>query len=159
MGTLQYLSPEAIDGGAKGIDVDTRTDVYALGVVLFELLVGRLPFTGGDTAQLLGRVLTGEPPRPSAAFDSLSKGERARAAGLRGTDPADAPALAARGARLDRAEGGRARPGPALRVGRRARAPTSAARSTTSRSRRRRPASSTARSKFVRRHKARRGVR
>jgi non-specific serine/threonine protein kinase/serine/threonine-protein kinase len=40
VGTLQYLSPEAIEGGAKGIDVDTRTDVYALGVVLFELLVG-----------------------------------------------------------------------------------------------------------------------
>jgi len=87
VGTLQYLSPEAIDGGPKGIDVDTRTDVYALGVVLFELLVGRLPFTGGDTAQLLGRVLTGEPPRPSTAFDSLPKDERDRAARVRGTDP------------------------------------------------------------------------
>jgi serine/threonine protein kinase/tetratricopeptide (TPR) repeat protein len=87
VGTLQYLSPEAIEGGAKGIDVDTRTDVYSLGVVLFELLVGRLPFTGGDTAQLLGRVLTGEPPRPSTAFDSLPKDERTRTALVRGTDP------------------------------------------------------------------------
>jgi non-specific serine/threonine protein kinase/serine/threonine-protein kinase len=87
VGTLQYLSPEAIEGGAKGIDVDTRTDVYALGVVLFELLVGRLPFTGGDTAQLLGRVLTGEPPRPSTAFDSLSKDEREQAAKARSSDP------------------------------------------------------------------------
>ena len=88
VGTLQYLSPEAIDGGARGIDVDTRTDVYALGVILFELLVGRLPFTGEDTAQLIGRVLTGEPPRPSVALDALSEGERAAAARLRGTDPA-----------------------------------------------------------------------
>jgi serine/threonine protein kinase/tetratricopeptide (TPR) repeat protein len=87
VGTLQYLSPEAIDGGAKGIDVDTRTDVYALGIVLFELLVGRLPFTGGDTAQLLSRVLTGEPPRPSTAFDALSKDERAATARARATDP------------------------------------------------------------------------
>jgi eukaryotic-like serine/threonine-protein kinase len=86
VGTLQYLSPEAIDGGARGIDVDTRTDVYALGVILFELLVGRLPFTGEDTAQLIGRVLTGEPPRPSVALDSMAPGERAAAARLRGTD-------------------------------------------------------------------------
>jgi non-specific serine/threonine protein kinase/serine/threonine-protein kinase len=88
VGTLQYLSPEAIDGGARGIDVDTRTDVYALGVILFELLVGRLPFTGEDTAQLIGRVLTGEPPRPSVALAAMDDGERAAAARLRGTDPA-----------------------------------------------------------------------
>ena len=86
VGTLQYLSPEAIDGGARGIDVDTRTDVYALGVILFELLVGRLPFTGEDTAQLIGRVLTGEPSRPSVALDAMAPGERAAAARLRGTD-------------------------------------------------------------------------
>jgi eukaryotic-like serine/threonine-protein kinase len=88
VGTLQYLSPEAIDGGARGIDVDTRTDVYALGVILFELLVGRLPFTGEDTAQLIGRVLTGEPPRPSTALAAMDEGERAAAARLRGLDPA-----------------------------------------------------------------------
>jgi len=88
VGTLQYLSPEAIDGGARGIDVDTRTDVYALGVILFELLVGRLPFTGEDTAQLIGRVLTADPPRPSTALDAMSEGERAAAARLRGLDPA-----------------------------------------------------------------------
>ncbi|HET9315700.1 MAG TPA: tetratricopeptide repeat protein, partial [Vicinamibacteria bacterium] len=88
VGTLQYLSPEAIDGGSRGVDVDTRTDVYALGVMLFELLVGRLPFTGEDTAQLIGRVLTGEPPRPSVALDAMAEGERAAAARLRGTDTA-----------------------------------------------------------------------
>ena len=88
VGTLQYLSPEAIDGGARGIDVDTRTDVYALGVILFELLVGRLPFAGEDTAQLIGRVLTGEPPRPSTALAAMTEGERAAAARLRGLDPA-----------------------------------------------------------------------
>lgn len=43
VGTLQYMSPEQIAGNVR--DLDTRTDVYGLGIVIFELLTGRLPFS------------------------------------------------------------------------------------------------------------------
>ena len=42
IGTLQYMSPEQLDGGSH--ELDTRSDVYALGIVLFELLCGQLPY-------------------------------------------------------------------------------------------------------------------
>src|SRR5688500_4387868 len=73
LGTPEYMSPEQAEGS---VDVDTRTDVYALGVVLYELLCGALPF---DPASLRGaghaeiqRILRDvEPPRPSAKLSSL----------------------------------------------------------------------------------------
>ncbi|PRQ07620.1 serine/threonine protein kinase [Enhygromyxa salina] len=60
-GTPEYMSPEQ----AQGEHVDHRVDVYALGVIMFELLVGRVPFTGGTFMGILSKQMFDVPPRPS----------------------------------------------------------------------------------------------
>jgi serine/threonine-protein kinase len=59
VGSPLYMSPEQLDS-AKG--VDARTDIWALGVVLYELLTGRTPFGGDSIAQLVSGVLHSDPP-------------------------------------------------------------------------------------------------
>jgi serine/threonine protein kinase len=57
MGTAAYMSPEQ----AKGRPVDRRTDIFAFGAVLYEMLTGRATFEGDDVTEILGRVVTAEP--------------------------------------------------------------------------------------------------
>ena len=60
MGTATYFSPEQ----AQGLDVDGRSDIYALGVVLYEMLVGRPPFVGDTPVSIAYQHVQETPPRP-----------------------------------------------------------------------------------------------
>ncbi|HUH01334.1 MAG TPA: serine/threonine-protein kinase [Kofleriaceae bacterium] len=60
-GTPEYMSPEA----ARGEDVDSRADVYSLGVILFDMVCGRPPFEAQAAAEVLAMHINKEPPVPS----------------------------------------------------------------------------------------------
>ncbi|WP_412078233.1 Stk1 family PASTA domain-containing Ser/Thr kinase [Streptomyces xanthophaeus] len=70
LGTVSYLAPEQIENGVT----DTRVDVYACGVVLYEMLTGGKPHTGGSPAQVLYQHLNEDVPPPSAAVPRLPAG-------------------------------------------------------------------------------------
>jgi serine/threonine protein kinase len=58
LGTFQYMAPEQIEG----LEADARTDIFAFGALLFEMLTGRTAFEGKTRASLLGAILKDEPP-------------------------------------------------------------------------------------------------
>ncbi|MFJ6853337.1 Stk1 family PASTA domain-containing Ser/Thr kinase [Streptomyces sp. NPDC091271] len=96
LGTVSYLAPEQIEQGTA----DTRSDVYACGVVLYEMLTGGKPHGGDTAAQVIYQHLNEDVPAPSGAVPGLADGldELVAAATARDPDvrPSDAVALLAR---------------------------------------------------------------
>jgi eukaryotic-like serine/threonine-protein kinase len=70
LGSPAHMAPEQIEGGA----VDARADVFGMGVLLYEAMVGHLPFEGQNPAQVLRRVLDGQ--YPSAEVERPTVGKR-----------------------------------------------------------------------------------
>jgi serine/threonine protein kinase len=89
VGTPLYMSPEQAE--MNGLDVDTRTDVYALGVMLYELLTGTTPFES-DTLKKVGldemrrMIREDEPPTPSRRWSTLSAQKCSTISERRGVD-------------------------------------------------------------------------
>ncbi len=76
IGTPEYMSPEQAE--MTGLDIDTRTDVYSLGVVLYELLVGSQPFETSDLRavgfdEMRRKIREDEPTRPSTKVTSMGE--------------------------------------------------------------------------------------
>lgn len=68
LGTAAYFSPEQ----AQGQKVDIRTDIYAIGIVLFEMLTGKIPFTGDTAVAVAHQHIHAHPPAPSSINPKVS---------------------------------------------------------------------------------------
>src|SRR5439155_18612613 len=90
IGTPAYMSPEQAE--MSGLDIDNRSDVYALGVLLYELLTGKTPFDAkrllsGALDELRRIIREEDPPRPSARISTLDAAEQTTVARRRQSEP------------------------------------------------------------------------
>ena len=67
LGTLPYMAPEQVEG----LEADARTDIFALGVVLYEMISGEAPFRGDSRASLAAAILTNQPPALTSRAGSI----------------------------------------------------------------------------------------
>src|SRR5262249_56013909 len=65
MGTAQYMSPEQ----ARGLRVDARTDIFSIGIVLYEMIARRAPFSGSNSRNIINSILNADPP-PLSHFEA-----------------------------------------------------------------------------------------
>ncbi|MCA2981578.1 MAG: serine/threonine protein kinase [Myxococcaceae bacterium] len=90
LGTPRYMAPEQ----AAGLDVDARTDIYAFGVVLYELLSGQVPFDATSFGQLASAIITRPPPplpKTTPAGEPIPEALRALAASCLSKQPEERP--------------------------------------------------------------------
>jgi hypothetical protein len=87
MGTPYYMSPEQ----CRGVGVDHRTDIYALGVIMFEVFTGSLPFNARSYIDLVNKHLFAAPPSPSRLRNTIAEPLEALILRCIAKNPADRP--------------------------------------------------------------------
>ena len=90
LGTLGYMSPEQAEGG----EVGPRADLWALGVVLYEMLVGALPFRGGTDAETVAAILAKPASAPGESIDGVDPALDDLVLDLLQKDPSERPVTA-----------------------------------------------------------------